>query len=121
MKPLSMNYDPAATIPSADCTHADACWQRDSSGACATCAECSCAPGNACLPGEGNFGYRNPANDTVYASRVPKGSVTVDGDLREWSDHDPALIYERVAWAKEDRSLVVFEENFGGRCEPPPW
>eukprot|EP00966_Prymnesium_polylepis_P215968 4999845-Prymnesium_polylepis.2 len=89
MEPKAPNYIPAATrekSPS-DCQPADTCFQRDpNTGECHNCAPSTCETGN--------DGYRNAKNDTVKASKVEKGTITVDGDLRDWTDHDKDRCYQ---------------------------
>jgi len=114
MEPKAPNYNPAATrekSPS-DCQAADTCFQRDpNTGECHNCAPSTCETGN--------DGYRNAKNDTVKASKVEKGTITVDGDLRDWTDHDKDRCYQDVAFAREDGQIVVFEEYSGGKWFGP--
>jgi len=113
MEPKAPNYIPAATrekSPS-DCQPADTCFQRDpNTGECHNCAPSTCETGN--------DGYRNAKNDTVKASKVEKGTITVDGDLRDWTDHDKDRCYQ-----KRRRRPVSRLENDSGPpvLRPPLW
>ena len=70
MEPRSSNYDSKALVDSGECTEADACVTREGDG--------TCRIGNGATrqPVDGGFiGYRNRANDTVYASRVENRAI----------------------------------------------
>ena len=53
-QPLSMNYDPLATVDNGKCTEADACWKRDERDECVACTTCTkenpCEPAYARAP-----------------------------------------------------------------------
>lgn len=101
------NYDPAATDDDGSCKGADTCVARTASGACANCvAEKQCT--------SGNEGYRNAQFDTIYATRVPDGTIVIDGSLRDWSGHTTEHCYRDVAFATESGDEVVFEAHDGG-------
>lgn len=107
-EPRAPNYVPEATIDAHNCTSADYCAAKADDGvSCKNCATSGCS--------NGNNGYRNPDYDTIYASRVPVGTITLDGDLREWFAHDPSRKYTDVAFAAADGSEVIFEPYGGGK------
>ena len=65
------NYNPLATNEDGSCIEADACVARTKEGTCKQASD----------------PYRNRANDTIYATRMADGAITVDGDLRDWGMH----------------------------------
>ena len=117
MEPRAANYNSQATIDNGSCAESDACVSRSSSGVCDTCRELR----HGC--DVGNHGYRHPFFDTVQAqylgehlprsaSRAGHGHAKViDGDLSDWRDHDPLLVYQDVGFAKADGEEVVFESS----------
>jgi len=68
---------------------------------------------------EGNVGYRNKENDTVHAAKVPRGSITIDGDLRDWQGHKAEWSYRDVPFADASGSEVVFESQGSGKWFGP--
>ena len=112
MEPIAVNYNASATFDDHSCTAADTCFSRNpNNNQCSNCVPSTCT--------SGNEGYRNPKNDTVYASRVPKDTITIDGDLRDWKFHDTARCYEQVAFANTSGTELVFEEYGGGKWFGP--
>ena len=104
MEPRSSNYDSKALVDSGECTEADACVAREGDG--------TCRIGNGATrqPVDGGFiGYRNRANDTVYASRVENRAIEVDGDLRDWAGHAAGRTYKNTPFANRRGEEVVFE------------
>ena len=109
MEPRASNYNSAATIDDNSCTESDTCAHRRGDGTCPNCiAEGQCAAGT-------NDGYRNRDHDTVWASKVAKGSIQVDGDLSDWMNHMHGdRCYTDVAFARADGEEVIFEAYAGG-------
>ena len=108
MEPRASNYNSAATIDDNSCTESDTCAHRRGDGTCPNCiAEGQCAAGT-------NDGYRNRDHDTVWASKVAKGSIQVDGDLSDWMNHMHGdRCYTDVAFARADGEEVIFEAYAG--------
>ena len=109
MEPRASNYNSAATIDDNSCTESDTCAHRRGDGTCPNCiAEGQCAAGT-------NDGYRNRDHDTVWASKVAKGSIKIDGDLSDWMNHMHGdRCYTDVAFARADGEEVIFEAYAGG-------
>jgi hypothetical protein len=121
-EPRARNYDPQATADSGTCEEWDACasGRREWGGSSGWVGDCQQWRGWCNHPCEsGNAGYRNKKNDTVYAARVPPGSVTIDGDLREWATQDPRWRYSDVPFASISGDEVVFETRWGGKWFGP--
>ena len=116
-KPAS-NYNANANLDDGSCEGVSACVSRSADGKCSNCiteGQCECPNGSRC-----NDGYRNPVNDTVYASKVADGAIQIDGDLRDWTNaHSPDRHYENVAFATSTGDIVVFEEHSGGKWFGP--
>ena len=105
---LAHNFRPDATSDDGSCTAISACTGQP--GPCVQCADCC-----QCQPDGGNLGYRNRQNDTIYASRVADGAITIDGDLRDWAGHEKSRCYQDVAFADRNGEEVVFESFGSGK------
>ena len=107
--PRASNYDAGATESDSSCIGQSACVQN----ADGTCKNCVTDPSpHMCT--NGNDGYVNDQFDTIYASRVPNGAITIDGSLRDWAAHDMTRCYTDVAFATTTGDVVVFEAHEGG-------
>lgn len=78
-EPRATNYDSKATLDDGSCKDASVCAAPGNAelGTCRDCVDDGCEAGT-------NNGYKNRDHDVVYASRVPTGSIKVDGELDEW-------------------------------------
>jgi len=118
MDERASNYNAAATQDDGTwCSQlADPCVSRAADGACANCV----TSGQCTNEHDMNDGFRNSANDTVYASKVADGSIKVDGDLRDWATaHSADRHYESVAFASLTGDVVTFESHDGGKWYGP--
>jgi len=117
-EPKAVNYNKDAKINSG-CTEFDACVEdipRDRRPPLAPAGQCNQWRSWCQQPCKaGNEGYRNKEHDTVYASRVEKGKIRVDGDLREWATHSHDRCYKDVAFADRFGDEVIFETQLGGK------
>ena len=77
----ALNYNSAATIDDGSCAEFNTCVEPAPFNT-GTCDEWRKWCKQPCKPETGNLGYRNKENDTVKATRVAVGDITVDGDLQ---------------------------------------
>jgi hypothetical protein len=106
------NYNAAATQDDGTCVSlGDPCVSRTAEGKCT-----NCVANGQCT--SGNDGYRNSANDTVFASKVADGAIHVDGDLRDWATSRERH-YQNVAFATLTGDIVTFESHDGGKWYGP--
>ena len=115
----SAPVSPPSPPPPRTCDHHCASCDGTSCTNCVTANHgCTCAPlprsppvdaaiADALLAADGNQFYRNPDYDTVYATKVADGAITLDGDLSDWDGH--AHQYRDVAFATVSGDEVIFE------------
>jgi hypothetical protein len=119
----SAPVSPPSPPPPRTCDHHCASCDGTSCTNCVTANHgCTCAPpprsppvdaaiADALLAADGNQFYRNPDYDTVHATKVADGAITLDGDLSDWDGH--AHQYRDVAFATVSGDEVIF-------ATPPP-
>ncbi len=111
MNQLADNYAPDATL-AGPCQSADACLDAPCHN-CLTSGQCTEDRCTSSVPCK-NLGYRNAQNDTIFASHIADGQITIDGDLQDWVGHAMERCYENVAFADKDGNEVVFESYGDG-------
>ena len=123
-EPHARNYDSKATVDGGMCEEWDACAETppgrrewSSSGWVGDCLKWRSRCKKPC--DQGNDGYRNKDFDTVYAGKALPAAIQVDGDLRDWREHDPRWQYTDVAFANTAGDEVVFETQRGGKWYGP--
>jgi hypothetical protein len=110
--PRAPNYQETANTDDGSCEEVSAC----ANGA-ATCPSCFTDKYSGTCSED--TPYRSKKYDEVVASKVGADTITVDGDLRDWSFHAMDRCYRDVPFAKDNGEEVVFETTAGGKYFGP--